>query len=327
MYADCYVFSAMANALVGNENAAEDDFHNALKFMPNNAAVHFRYADYLLQQGRTDEAIFQLRKSLAITRGAEATLFLADALRARKHPNDVSDSFKLLSELVLTDDQNLQSSTPSLKQDQLFALRSEAFDLLITSHIDSSSIQDVEKLIASIPEGRFSSVSMLAARSKVKLVAGDSADASTLADEAISHLPDAKLQVDLRTLALYLMELERHKDALPLWQKLSGEFGYTADFKNLIRCAERVKQYGIILETCQTAKDYGFYDEAFFQEELRVLEMFDIERAVAMLQGRLEEHPSDKLAHVWGEIDLSEDRGTRNSSVFRGLASSAPCKS
>lgn len=298
IHADCYVFRAMAHGFLGKDDEADSDYITALRLISGNAAVHFRYATYLLHQNRIDEAITQLKKSLAIVPGAEAAITLADTLLRRNRPGDLEESSKLLTKLVTTNDKDLRSSVPSPDKDLLIALRSEGFSYLIQNYVDCHRLDEAEKLIADIPEGRFSDAIVSTARSRIKLAAGDLTAASALADEAIRHLSETTLHVDLRSLAIHLMKLERHKDALPLWQKLSGKDGYDSDFWNLIGCAERVKQFGLVLEACQTAMDSGFYDERYLERECLVLEMFDIERAVTLLQNHIADNPDDKFART-----------------------------
>ncbi len=94
------------------------------------------------------------------------------------------------------------------------------------------------------------------------------------------------------------MKLERHKEALPLWEKLNGNPEHTNDARHLVRCAERVGQFRVVLSVCKAVREAGVGDKWFFDREIYVLEQFDIAQAVSVLQGHLAKHPEDKFARI-----------------------------
>jgi tetratricopeptide (TPR) repeat protein len=296
--AECFVFRGLAHSLRDDHENAEADFREAIKWLPGNQTVYLRFATYLLGRRRDDEAISQLRKSLSIAPGAEAEICLGETLRERAQPGDMKEAISIFTRLAKTDDSSLASSQPQPESGLLNSIRSEAFNNLIDCLIDESRANDAEEFLSTIPEGRFSDISKATAGAKLSLARGDMASATTFADEAIRAISSDSLKFDLRNLALFLMKLERHKDALPIWQRLNASHDYLLNLRPLVKCAERVKQYGVVLRTCQEAREAGVEDRWLFDQELAVLEMFDVERGITLLQEHLAAHPEDKAARL-----------------------------
>jgi transcription elongation GreA/GreB family factor len=102
----------------------------------------------------------------------------------------------------------------------------------------------------------------------------------------------------LRSLALQLGKLERHKEALPLWLRINQSAGYGNDVRHLVRCAERVKRFDVILKVAQATRDAGIFDPWLLFKEVETLELFDLEKAIGLLRDRLKRQPDDKHARV-----------------------------
>jgi tetratricopeptide (TPR) repeat protein len=296
--ADCFVYRALAFSLRDDDERAEADYREAIRRLPGNATAHLRFASYLLDRKKNDEAISQLRKSLAISPGAEAEISLAEALRERGQPGDLDEAISIFTVLAKSDDASLRSSQPLPDVGLLTAIRAEAFNHLVECLLEGSRTDETEELLATLPSGRFSDVSMKTARAKLRLAKDDLEGATAAVDEAVRAITSETLDQDLRNLALLLMKLERHKDALPIWQRLREANNHVLDVRPLVKCAERVKQFGIVLRTCREARECGLEDRWLFDQELSVLEQFDVDAAIALLQERLASHPEDKHARL-----------------------------
>ena len=159
-------------------------------------------------------------------------------------------------------------------------------------------MEDAKSLLEHMPPGRVSDVSLLTARSKVRAAEGDLPGATKLAEEALQLAGDPALREDLRELALQLMKLERHKEALPIWQRLTAAGEYNNEVRHLVCCAERVGQFGVVLRVCRAARDAGLDDRWLLQTELDVLENYDVTQVISILQSHLAKHPDDKTARV-----------------------------
>jgi len=159
-------------------------------------------------------------------------------------------------------------------------------------------VENAERLLEQMPAGRISDVSMRTARSKVRAAEGNLQDATKLVEEALQLAGECTPEGELQELALQLMKLERHKQALPIWLKLNEAGKYSNDVRHLVRCAERAGQLGIVLRVCGTARKAGLDDRWLLQRELDVLENLDVSQAVTILEEHLAQHPDDKTARI-----------------------------
>jgi tetratricopeptide (TPR) repeat protein len=313
---DSLVIRATANVLRREDKAAESDFNEAIRCGPDNASVYHRYATYLFNQSRIDEAISQLRKSLSINSVGEVEYFLAGILSERNEPGDRREATDIYVRLALAGDEDLKSDPPETSSGNARSLRLAAFHSAIEEFVDADRLDDAETFLGRIPPHRLSETAILSARSKVKLARGDSSGASTLAEEALRHVGEDTPELDLRSLALQLGKLERHKEALPLWLRINESVGYGNDVRHLVRCAERVKRFDVILKVAEATRNAGVFDPWLLFKEVETLEVFDLEKAIGLLQDRLKNHPDDKHARIrlsflglkWGRPELIDAR-------------------
>lgn len=314
--ADSLVIRGIANVLRRKDRAAESDFNEAIRSGPNIASVHHRYATFLFNQHRTEEAIVQLRKSISLKPIGETEYFLAGILSERDDPGDRREAADIYIRLALAGDEDLKTTPDETSPEKLRSLRSAAFHSAVEELVDADRLDEAESFIARVPSGRFGETAILSARSKVELGRSNVPGASVLADDALRYVADDTPELDLRSLALQFGKLERHKEALPLWLRINESVGYGNDVRHLVRCAERVRRFDVILKVAQATRDAGISDTWLLFKEVETLEYFDLERAIGLLQERLRSHPDDKHARIrlsyiglkWGRPELIDAR-------------------
>ena len=295
---DCFAGRALARAIGGFRELAESDFQRVVHLVPDNASAYFHYGTFLAETKRIDNAIAQFRKSVAIKKGVEAQHYLASLLADRAQPGDVTEAADIAASLARTDDVLLSSSTPTPNAERLKEIRALSFSMAIDLYVTASNLTGASKLVSEIPSGSVSEVSLSTARSQIRAAEGDPTAAAKLAEAALNLVEESTSKTDLRELALQLMKLERHKEALPLWERLNENPEHTNDARHLVRCAERVGQLRVVLRVCKAVREAGVGDKWFFDREIYVLEQFDIAQAVSVLQGHLAKHPEDKFARI-----------------------------
>jgi tetratricopeptide (TPR) repeat protein len=295
---DCYLIRALANVLRCEDQSAVSDFDESTRTGPVNTSARYHYAFYLFNQGRIDEAIIQIRKSVNVRCTCEMETFLASMLSERDGPGDRSEAAEIYARVASTDDDVLESQGPKTNSNKLKSHRSAAFHSAIDEYVELGRLHDAEVLLGGVPPERFSRVAILTASSKVRLAQGDFAAASAIADEALTCISESSDDLDTRSLALQFGRLERHKDALPLWLRINESAGYSNDVRHLVRCAERVKRYDVILSVAKAARETGILDTWLLYKEVEVLETFDFEGAITLLRERLRTHSEDKLARI-----------------------------
>jgi len=308
--ADCLVFRALAKSLKGDHKGAEDDYNEAMRQAPGSPAPYFRYAVFLSHCRRIAESIAQLKHSLSIKSGWEAEFLLADMLNERDEAGDLNEATDIFARLAQTDVAGLEASTPSwTDQEQLENIRAASFQAAMSGFVEGGRIEEGTTFLAGVPADRFSAVGMATAHSMLSLAKSDYAAASSYADEALKALTEATAKPDLRGLALQLMKLERHKDALHIWLSLNESGQYNNDVRHLVRCAERVQKYAVILSVAKEMREAGIDDRWLLQKETAILESIDINQAIQILQDHLSNHPDDKVARIeLSRIGLALDR-------------------
>jgi tetratricopeptide (TPR) repeat protein len=270
---------------------------------------------FLHRKNRVDECIVALRKAEASSADSEVSFFLASVLSDRGKPGDKETALKLYVGLARADEIRLDRGTP-LARAGLLSLRRAAFHAAVEEFLDAEKFDEADSFLDDIPSDAASELGVLAARSLVKLARGDLPGASASADEALRGVTSATSQYDLRSLALLLGKLERHNDALPLWERIAEDGHYGSSVRQLVMCAELAKRFDVILRTAKAAREAGISDAWLLYKEITVLEAFDPDRAIALLRARLQGSPSDKVARLrlsqmgikWGRPDLIDAR-------------------
>jgi tetratricopeptide (TPR) repeat protein len=314
--ADSFLIRAMANMLLGEGRAAENDFNEAMRYGPDSPNIYHRYASYLFNQNRIDEAIIHLRKAISLKPVEEVEYFLAGMLAERKGPGDCREAVEIYVRLALGSDEVPSPSSLESSVENARWCRLAAFYSAIEEFIDSERFDDAESFLVQIRSNRVSEMTVLSSRSKLQLARGDLSGASASANEALRLIVDDTPEIDLRSLALHLGKLERHKEALRLWLRINQSASYGNDVRHLVRCAERAKRFDVILKVAQATRDAGIFDRWLFFKEVDTLEPFDLQKAISLLQERLKRHPDEKdirlrlsfIGLKWGRPELVDAR-------------------
>lgn len=314
--ANSLVIRAMTQALRREITAAESDFNEAVNCGPYNASVYYRYACFLFNQNRTEEAIRLLRRSVQLNPIGEVEFFLAGILAERDEPGDRREATDLYIGLVLAADESSKYDPVGTNPVKIRTLKSAALHSAIEELLDADRIEEAENFLRRIRSDGFGETAMFTIRSQITLARGDTSGASGLVDEALRYISEDCCELDLRSLALQLGKFERHKEALPLWLRIVETAGSSNEIRHLIRCAERVNRLDVILRVAKVTRETGIFDPWLFFKEVETLEVFDVNSAIGLLRDRLEIHPDDKDVRVrlsliglkWGRPELIDAR-------------------
>ena len=88
--------------------------------------------------------------------------------------------------------------------------------------------------------------------------------------------------------------LGRFNDALPLWQRISVPSVLSEDTKHLLECASRLNRHGIMLDTFRKLREAGAIDRTLLDSELSLLELYDTDAAIKILDQEISQRPDDK---------------------------------
>jgi tetratricopeptide (TPR) repeat protein len=314
LISECHIIRAVSNFLLGRNEAAESAFNEAIVANPNNTSAYYHLARFLFNNSRLDEAVVQLRRSTQAGANPDAEYYLANVLAERDAPGDRIEAASIYARLATAGDMELAPGVAGRRPGDPNRLRTACFHSAIEEYLETNRIEEAEQFLERVPAGRFSELSLITARARLHTAGGDLPGAVAAADEALSKVDSNSSDLDLRSLALLLGTLERHKEALPLWLRNKETSGYGNDVRHLVSCADRVKRFDVIMKVAKEAREAGIYDPWLIDREINVLEQFDLDAAIALARWRVENSPGNRNARLrlsfmglrWGRPDLVE---------------------
>lgn len=274
--------AAVAHGL-GEPDAAEDDLVRATFLMPDNPEVLFAHGTFLHAVDRQGQAVTVLRRAVAAGGEAEATIALALALAARAQPGDRHEAVEVL--LAMAGD-------PARDR------REDALRAAITIMIAERRHEEAGRALDEVPELGDGGATSVLLRAKVCLAGKRPDEATPLADTALRLVGPEASWTSRRELALLLMGLGRHHDALAVWQDIVAPKLADPDVGYLIECAAHAGRHGVILEAGRAARLAGFDHDYVHRQELAVLEVYDPDEAIRILRARLDATPDDRSARL-----------------------------
>src|SRR5260370_20498662 len=250
-------------------------------------------------RGDLDAAIAVIRRALQAATRVGVQYQLGAALRARGKPGGYREAADLLTQL------STSSQLPPTGRDHACML---AMDCLCRDE----RFDDAQNFLDSLPSGLLSSLSLQTVQARRHLGLKDIQKANSAADASIPAITPATTRDELEYLAGLLSDLGRHNEALPIWQKVvrPGEVG--TDPKRLLNTAYRLQRHDIVLDICERLRKAGVYNVDLLQYEVRVLEQYDPDEAIRLLQEQLKTDTDDlvtqlhlsMIAHRIGRTDL-----------------------
>jgi tetratricopeptide (TPR) repeat protein len=153
-------------------------------------------------------------------------------------------------------------------------------------------------LLDSLPPDSLTLLSSYTIQARLHLSINNTEKANTDANLALAAVTAAATKDELENLAGLLNDLGRHTEALPIWQQLvrPGEVG--TDPRRLLNTAYRLQRHDIVLDTCERLRKAGVYGSDFLQYEIAVLEQYDPNEAIRLLQEQLKSNPDDLLTQL-----------------------------
>ena len=266
-----------------NENVeARDDLEIARCISPENTRVIEAYGDLLSIEGKYGEAIDLMRRVPENQLSDPGRLTLGTLLVERGNPGDNSIAEGLLSRIA-----RRESELPP-------GFREYAIEVVFQSFSTHNGFELGHSLLEEVPQGILSEVAFKSLKAKLLSLEGRLEDASLYVDEALGVIDDTTTPFDIRRLATVFTVLGRLNDALPLWQKISLPDVLNEDTKNLMECASRLQRHDIMLDTFRTLREAGQLDRPLLDSELSLLEIYDTDAAISVLNQEIDRCPSDE---------------------------------
>lgn len=290
---EALVLRAQARELLNKPLAAALDIEEGFRVAPDSPEILSRRAALLDERGDLAGAIATLRTAVA-NGAARHTRFMLGKLLLRK--GDVSSRGEAIE------------GFRQLAEDTEAPYQEDAAIAVIRDLLQNGATTAAESLLAAITP-RLAPAFVPVLQAMLATAQGRQAHAAGLIDSLSHGVQEVSSAHTVRAVARYLVELGRYSDALPLLQRLHIPGFYTEDTHHFIACAERVGRFDLVLEACAALRRAGTAPLNVFHLETSVLERFDPDRAVVLLQERLVAKPDDRLSRLrLSAIGLRRDR-------------------
>ena len=278
---EALLFRSQARFLLNKDAEAREDLEEARRVAPENPIVIETYGRSLRLEGKADDAIEFMRCLPQEALSDNGRMILGMLLMERGGPGDYRSAGELLSQVA--------KSAARLPED----FREHAINIGLLAFTSQERFDAGHKLLEEVPEGTVSEVAFKTLTARIHLLEGQQDEASKYADVALTITDDAATVCDVRRLAILLFDLRRFNDALPLWQRISASDVLSADTRYLLECASRLNRHEIMLDTFRKLRETGAIDRTLLDSELSLLEMYDTDAAIKILDEEIRERPDD----------------------------------
>ncbi len=267
--------------LLDKNAEARKDLVEARRIAPENSLVIETYGESLRFEGKTDDAIEYMRRLGQEKLSDHGRLMLGMLLIERGRSGDHRSAADLFSRVA--------KSEAKLPED----FRENAIEVGLQAFASQRKFDAGQKLLEKVPEGTISDVCLKTLVARLYLLEGRQEDASQFADQALDIISDVTSIFDVRRIARLLSDLGRFNDALPLWQRTSVPSVLSEDTMRLLECASRLNRHEVMLDTFEKLRDGRAIDRTLLDTELSLLERYDTEAAIKILEKEINQRPDD----------------------------------
>ena len=279
------------------EDGSREDLEEARQIAPQNPLVIEAYGMSLRLEGRSDEAINALRRLVPDALSHHGQMSLGMLLLKRGEPGDYRSAGDLFSRVAKSEERLLED------------FREYCIEVGLQAFAKEEQFDACHELLEKIPKETISQVGLKTLVAKLHSLEGKQDEASKGADDALTLIQDTTSTPDVRRLAQLLFALGRFNDALPLWQRVAVPNVLSSDTKHLLECAGRLDKHDIMLDTFRELRQAGVADRTLLDNELSLLEMYDTDRAIEILNEEIRRQPEGKALKLRrSRLGLALDR-------------------
>ena len=287
-----------ARLILNKEELAKKDVEEALEISPKYPQALVAQAEFLRFENRAVEAIDTLRHIAPQELSPQGHILLAALLLERGDAGDLSNASSLASKMATSNDKIPQG------------LREDCIEIALQALAKNDNLEACREVLSQVPQNSISQVGRLVLTGKLSLLEERQEEASMCADDALALVDEKTNAFDLQRLAKFLSELSRYADALPLWQRIALPNYLGPDTKRLLECASHLHRHEIMLETFRNLRNAGQIDRETLDHELSLLEMYDTDKTIQILNEEIAKRPQDKelkLRRSWLGLSLNRD--------------------
>lgn len=280
--AQVLVRRAIARSLQGDHDAAAVDAGDAYRLAPDDAFVLSTTAQIAGDRNDYARAVELLRQASMRQRDDNHLRFqLAIALWNRDAPGDRLEAVAILIEISAADSVHLEPATELATEGLVVQGRGQ--DAL--AHLESV-------------KPRLEPAFHAASKARVLRQLDRADEAAQVASDALASISTATSRTTLRRLARLLGWLGRHQDSLQVWRRLLVPNAVNDDTRAFVECAARLGRDKDVLDVCGGLRNIGRLDPYLVECEVRLLDKYEPEAALAILGQFLEQHPNHKQARL-----------------------------
>lgn len=298
--AEALIDRAQVRRLSGNDVDADRDIEQAAAVAPDEPIAIAQMAELCRKRGDAQRAIEMLRRANQLQPRPDLQYMLALALRARGKGDDYEVAASLLKDVA--------RATPD--SPMMTGQREHVLSLAIDCLGRLTRWDDATTMLDELPKGFISAIATESMRASLALDRGDHENANRHADRAVALVSSDSDRDAISYLAGVLNDLGRHKEALPLWQRVVQPGVVGSDPRRLLDTAYRLRRHDVILDVCRRFRAQRDRQPYLLQYELAVLEEYDVDAAIAAIQEHLQSHPDDAVMRLrLSTIGLRVSRG------------------
>lgn len=279
--AEALLFRGQARFFLNRKDEAFVDLEEALGFAPYNPRVIEAYVDLLTIEGKSELAVVYLRRVSPEKLSVHGRLYLGMLLLENGDNEDRNAAKKILLSIIRSEE--------TLPVD----FREHVIEVGLQALASRNDFDAGRKLLDEAPEESISEVDFETLMAKLRVLQGQQDEALHHADKALSVMKDSTTVYEIRRLARVLFGLGRYTDALPLWQRICNPRVLSHDTKHLLDCASRLDRHDIMIETLRNLRDAGASDSTLLDTELDLLQIYDPDTAVMILNDEISQRPND----------------------------------
>lgn len=284
-----YLNRGTCRRLLGEHEAARDDFRVAYQLAPNNEKVAIALARSVVP-GKADinQAIGVLEDFLKEQESKLVELLLAELLRQREQDGDLQRAVRIL-----------ESHLPGLADLDDQDLKADTVEILADLYVRTGQGEKALDFLDEVVEAQLSTAAVNAVRGNVLLRAAKTERALEHAQLAQQSLAEDADWNDVRRTALLLERLEEYSDAYALWRRLVSAHSISAETSHLLRCARAAGEHEFVIDFCEQVRLNGHVDLRSISHEIEVLLQYsEFNKARNVFLEYLAANPDDKVVRL-----------------------------
>ena len=275
-------FASLLNRGVARElldvPGSEEDFKAAAELNPKDMDAVRRYALSLAEHGKLDEAVASAKQFSELAETPEAGDFLSTLLYDRNAAGDREEAAKICEGLI-------RRATGRI---------ADALEILVHVRSQQGRGQEVLDLLGTLMEAQLLPVARQTCHSHILLAQEDREAALRIAKDAIGLIDGQTPILDRWRLARLLAKQGAHSEAVDVFLGIVQNGRLNIVTQQLLDSAQLAGRHDVALRILREVREAGVTDDRALRNEVALLQRYNPEEAVRILQATLDKNPENK---------------------------------